>query len=264
LSYRHQGSLDEINQSYTQLYTFTSKHGLISDEFGIEIYPDKTDPLNGPIDLFFVIHNWNHIFSNNIERVLGPDARDEIMQGAENLTIESSPHERFLWAKGAMQRIALLADDFEKYDIISSCAHVFPKTQIAKLHNVYIQAREESNDSLTAVDAVIQFMDTDPGWGDKQSYREGNIVYSTKAPRDAKGHAEAKTIAEKRRAYCFCPIVNQFLDEGMPIEYCNCGGGWFRQQWEGALEKPVRVEVMKSILNGDDVCQFAVHLPDDL
>jgi predicted hydrocarbon binding protein len=50
----------------------------------------------------------------------------------------------------------------------------------------------------------------------------------------------------------------------MSITFCFCGAGWFRQQWEGAIGKPVRIEVVKSVLKGDDVCQFAIHLPEDL
>ena len=116
---------------------------------------------------------------------------------------------------------------------------------------------------LRAVDAVIDFMGEDPGWGERP-LREGHVIYSSKAPRDPKGYASAQDEAGKRKAYCFCPLVRNHLDGGMPVTFCHCGAGWYRQQWEGAIGKPVRIKVVKSVLEGDDVCQLAIHLPVDL
>ncbi|MCI0478194.1 MAG: DUF6144 family protein, partial [Anaerolineales bacterium] len=124
-------------------------------------------------------------------------------------------------------------------------------------------ARSKNANALEAIDAVIAFMEHDPGWGEKP-IREGNVIYSTKNPRDPHAHAQATTDAERRRAYCFCPIVRNRLDQGISTTFCYCGSGWFRRQWEGATGKPVQIEILKSIVKGDDVCQFAIHLADDL
>ena len=43
--------------------------------------------------------------------------------------------------------------------------------------------------------------------------------------------------------------------------HCFCGSGWYDQLWEGILGRPVDVEVLQSILKGDDCCTFAIHLP---
>ena len=50
----------------------------------------------------------------------------------------------------------------------------------------------------------------------------------------------------------------------MSDTFCYCSAGWERQQWEGAIGQPVRVDVVKSLLKGDDLCEFAIHLPEDL
>ena len=185
------------------------------------------------------------------------------MQGSDGLGLESTVDERFRWVKGAMERLNDLADEDKRYDIVSSCAHVFPRGQIEKLRLVYEDVKTKTKDSLKAVDAVIEFMDQDPGWG-QRPLREGKVIYSSKAPRDPKGYEEAEGEAEKKKAYCFCPLVRNHLDQGMPVTFCYCGAGWYRQQWEGAIDRPVRVEIVKSIVKGDDVCQFAIYLPDDL
>jgi len=50
----------------------------------------------------------------------------------------------------------------------------------------------------------------------------------------------------------------------MPVHYCYCGAGWYRQQWEGVFDKPVSIEIVKSVLRGDEICRFAIHIPKDL
>ena len=179
------------------------------------------------------------------------------------LTIESPVDERFQWVKAVMERLDRLAGEDQKYDAVSGCAHVFPQGQIDKLKAVYEEARSRTGDPLHAVDAVIAFMADDPVWGERPR-RQGRVIYATKGPRDPQGHAAATSEMERRQAYCFCPLVRNHLDQGMPITFCYCGAGWYRQQWEGAIGQPVRIEVVQSILKGDDVCQFAIHLPDDL
>lgn len=263
LSLVHTGPVEELRESYKKLYGCASEHGLISDEFAREIYSDSNDPQGNEIELQFVLHNWDGLLGRNLERVVGDKVRQKVMQGSDELVLASTVDERFRWVKGAMERLDNLADKDQKYDIVSSCAHVFPWSQIEKLKAVYESARARTDDPLEAVDAVIEFMDQDPGWG-QRPLRQGNVIYSSKAPRDPQGHEKAKDEAEKRKAYCFCPLVRNHLDEGMPITFCYCGAGWYRQQWEGAVGKPVQIEIVKSVLQGDDVCQFAIHLPDDL
>jgi hypothetical protein len=157
-----------------------------------------------------------------------------------------------------------MADEHQKFDVVSSCAHVYPPGQLAKLKRVYEEARGQADDALEAIDAVRAFMEADPGWPPDLPERKGYVVYHTKKPADPQAYEQAQTDDEKRAAYCFCPIIRANLDKGMPVTYCYCGSGWFRQQWETATGKAVTVDVIQSVLKGDMVCQFAVHLPEDL
>ena len=107
-------------------------------------------------------------------------------------------------------------------------------------------------------------MRSDPGWGEKDMYRQGNEIYHTKNPSNPQAYQQAKTPAEKRAAYCFCPIIGIHLDRGISDTYCYCGSGWYRQQWEAATGLPVSVRVVQSVVRGDDVCQFAARLSEKL
>ncbi len=263
LSLMHSGPPGELRTTKVKLYDFTGEHGLISDEFTREVYPEWEDA-SGPVEVQFVIHNWNAIFARNLERVLGKTKRDQVMQAADQLGLESTPLERFEWAKGAMQCLDEVGDEDQKFDVVSSCSHIFPPLQLDKLREVYQSARLKCIDPYEAVDAVIAFMRSDPGWGEKDMYRQGNVVYHTKNPSDPQAYQMAKTPEEKRAAYCFCPIIGIHLDKGISDTYCYCGSGWYRQQWQAATGLPVSVKVVQSVVRGDDVCQFAAHLSKDL
>ncbi len=263
LSLVHRGPIAKLREAYGQLYGYTSERGIISDEFCREVYWNWADADDVEVELQFVVHDWNGLLARNLERVLGADVRQQVMQGVEALTVESRVAERFCWVKGALERLEGLAGERDWYDVLSGCAHVFPSGQVDKLRQVYLEARSQAADPLAAVDAVIAFMGEDPGWVEAPS-REGYTIYGAKKPANPAAYEKAQTEADKRKAYCFCPLLREHLDEGMPSQFCYCGSGWYRQQWEGAIGRPVRIDIVKSVLRGDDVCQFAIHLPDDL
>ncbi len=263
LSYLHRGPREDLGKHYRTLYGYASDHGLISDEFCREVYLDPDVDDEGAIEIQFVIHGWNELLATNLEGVLGEGVGKTVMRGADGLTVDSTAADRFEWVKGAMESLEGLATEEQRYEVLSKCAHVFPPSQIGKLRAVYQETRDRTGDVDEAVDAVIAFMGEDPGWGERPR-REGRVIHSSKKPRDPDGYEKAENALEKRQAYCFCPLIRGHLEEGMPVAFCYCGAGWYRQQWEGAIGRPVTVEIVKSLLKGDDLCEFAILLPDDL
>jgi hypothetical protein len=263
LSSLHLGAVELLGETLRTLFVYARDHAIISDEFYREVYPSALDAGQTGIEVQFVIHNWNAKLAAGTERVLGIEACEIVMQGSEKLGVDSGLEARFAWTREMLARMDGLADPGQKWDILSGCAHVFPRSQVDKLTAVFQQARSGGADGLEAVDAVIAFMESDPGWveGGKRS---GRAITVSKKPRDPKAYASAQTDLERRQAYCFCPLVRSKMDQGMPVDFCNCGSGWFRQQWEGAIGRPVRVEVLQSVLRGDERCEFAIHLPEDL
>lgn len=264
LALMHQWSPETVRETKLKLYGFARQCTLISDEYSREVYVAWPDPA-GPIEAQFVIHNWNRLLAANLERVLGIAGREAVMQGTDALGIESASAERFAWAKGAMQCLDSQASEVQKYDIVSSCAHFFPAELLEKLQRVYAEAIRNSTEPLAAVDAVLAFMETDPAWNELEHRRDGHVIYQTKKPADPEAFAKALNDDERRAAACFCPIIRTRLKDGMPITYCYCGAGWFRQQWETVTGKPVAMmEVVRSVLKGDLICEFATHLAEEL
>ena len=260
LSLTHQGPIEELGASYRTLYSWTTERGIVSDEFGQEVYlnQEKLDQ----IELQFVIHPWEKLLEGHLSRVLGEEGANQIISGSEALTVSSTVAERFDWVCSAVTKLDDTASEGEKYEVLSRCAHVFPARQISKLREVYLEAKEQSGDMLDAVDAVIDFMAEDPGWVDRPR-RDGYTIFDSKSPRDPAGCEKAESREEKRKAYCYCPLIRENLGGGMPAAFCYCGAGWYRQQWEGAIGGPVEVEIVRSLLKGDDRCEFAIKLPKE-
>jgi len=73
--------------------------------------------------------------------------------------------------------------------------------------------------------------------------RDGQIIY-TSYPR------------------CYCGMVSA-AKEPISMTYCHCGKGYWMAMFEHALGKPVKVDLLQSVISGADSCRFAVHIPHD-
>jgi len=97
--------------------------------------------------------------------------------------------------------------------------------------------------------------------------REGTIVYEVKIPYMAKEWLEETDPRMKRYYACHCPWVREALRSGdvaiSPV-FCNCSAAFHKKSWEIIFGQSLRAEVVESILNGDDQCKLAIHLPRDI
>ncbi len=254
------GELDQLGAVYQELFGCSSEYGLISDEFCIEVLHSGS-PQQAPIEVMFVRHPWEGLFEKSAVEVLGEESARQVIGDGSQIFIESTQTERFDWAKGLVDRLDQVADDLQRYQILSSCSHVFPREQAEKMRDVYQRAVAQGAGLLEAVDSVVVFMEGDPGWR-PNFLREGQVLLSTKNPSNPEAYQKATTDLERKQAYCFCPILSEHIEDGMSDTFCYCSAGWERKQWEVALGQPLRIEVVKSLLKGDMECQFAIHLPE--
>ena len=59
---------------------------------------------------------------------------------------------------------------------------------------------------------------------------------------------------------CYCSHVNKIPPRKLSATYCNCSRGWAKELFEGALGRPIKVTMEKSIVKGDDQCKFKITL----
>jgi hypothetical protein len=91
----------------------------------------------------------------------------------------------------------------------------------------------------------------------------GNTIIATKIPKS--GYLEEyfaeQDVEQRRLMYCHCPRIREYLDNSNidPI-YCYCGSGFYQDIWEYITGRQVKIKVNKSILKGDDHCQFELQI----
>ncbi|MHA1218013.1 MAG: hypothetical protein ACTSSN_09600 [Candidatus Heimdallarchaeaceae archaeon] len=98
--------------------------------------------------------------------------------------------------------------------------------------------------------------------------RKGNILTVSKIPHETVNYLNETDELLKAYYYCHCPWVKESIKDGsvdeIPNVFCNCSGGYYRSYWEIVLDYPVTVKTVKTVLNGDPICEFDVILPDDV
>jgi effector-binding domain-containing protein len=261
LAVLHEGPAESIRESFKKIGAATSEMGLISEEFMLESFPEIDCVVDGPIEVQFVLHDWAGLFKKHLARVVGEEAAETIYGEMAAITIDTPLETRHRLTLEAVKRLAKESDQFDTYDVVSSCAHVFPDSQTAKLNHAYQEVVAEGGNKIEAIDAVLAFMESDTGW-QGEIYRDGEVIYTAKNPRDPAAYEAAETDAERRKAYCFCLLIRSHLEEDIPPEFCYCGAGWYRKQWEDATGKPVSIEIVRSLTKGDDRCQYAITIMD--
>jgi len=222
---------------------------------------------------------WLLKLSNRLDIIVGERTRRKVMEGSEALSTHSSPQEVITWTKAAMRRMDSLIDEEKRRESMTGCACNYPKADLQRIRQEY-EATGDINlvhqrlqeqfevllrDSLKVDDALAEVI-INRGWG-SAGVIKGNKIIATKIPKSGNliEYMRETDPEIKRQYYCHCPRVRDILktSETLSPTYCYCGAGYYKGIWEEILQKPVEVEVLQTVLNGDEVCRFAIHLPSD-
>jgi hypothetical protein len=95
--------------------------------------------------------------------------------------------------------------------------------------------------------------------------REGNIIYVTKIPYMAKQYLNEKNERMKRYYYCHCPWVREAIKSGIDISpnFCYCSAAFEKRPWDVIFDQSVKADVIETVLKGDLICRFAIHIPEE-
>jgi hypothetical protein len=93
--------------------------------------------------------------------------------------------------------------------------------------------------------------------------RKGDVIYVTKIPYMAQKYLHETDPKMKRYYYCHCPWVRESMISGVEISpnFCYCSAGFEKRPWDVIFDQPVKADVVQSVLRGDLVCEFAIHVP---
>ncbi len=221
---------------------------------------------------------WQGKLARSVEALAGRETRERVMPGGEDLSDASPSREKLEWTCRALDRLAESADLKTRQEILTQCACQYPTEDLAEIRQAYLQNGDLDQalamlqekfegflrEGLDLEEKLIEQI-TSRGWG-LAGLREGNTITATKIPKSGylREYFQEEDPLKKRQLYCHCPRVREMVgsNPGLPEEYCFCGAGFYRGIWEEILGEPVQVEVLQSVMGGDQVCQIAVHLPD--
>lgn len=260
------GEPGSLLDAWQQVFGHVRQYGVIIDAVPRrEVYMEDSQEHGSDVERYVTEVQLPYAFyrmerlAENLEAFAGEQVRRQVMAGSEDYPSMSLP-EKARWFKEAMERLdGLVDDENSRRDILITCADRFPRPRIQGLREMY----QRDGD----IDALLTFMGADRTLGDLSWYetpvREGNVIYVSKDPALPDQYREAVTQEEKRAAYCHCGLLREAIRAGLTMSgtYCYCGAGWYKQLWEGILDQPVQIDVLESILQGDDRCSFAIHLP---
>jgi len=258
LSIMHHGTHDTLNETFKIITNYVQEHLILGTAWLRLIYHEynQENPEDNQIEIQYNLHRWENRLERSLETFLNGDLKNKIMKDREKLfTIKSSRDDRIIWLNQTLNRLDRYTNEDEKFKIMSCCAHEFSKKRIDYMRNIY----ERTGD----IDEVIKEMQKDYAWYENP-VRERNIIHVTKIPVNPDGYQKAQTIEEKKRNYCHCRYINENLDKGISPTFCYCGTGWYRQLWEGILRISIKVAILKSLLKGDNECEVAIYLPEEL
>ena len=208
---------------------------------GIGISPLGLPSPEKPFDLFPVLDRLIGVVGHEqVELLLSAclrDLPDESFGDEREKYIQSSSIDDYLVSKHRA-----LVEELKK---CQQMGELFFSQEITKEVVRYVQERQETECGV----------------------RQGNILYITKIPYNAKEYLVETDPTMKRFYTCHCPWVRHAIKNSSlrldPV-FCNCSGGFSKKPWELIFGQTLKAEVLESAVMGDFRCRFAVHLPEDL
>lgn len=220
---------------------------------------------------------WQHKLGAALDRVAGQATRHLVLEGGQNLCDQSSREEIIVWTREMLTRAEGALDEHELAEVFTACACHYPAADLIPLRECFalygdlpavmdqLQQRFE-HFLASVVELPGEYIEqlAARGWG-PAGRLDGDRIIATKIPKS--GHLleylQEPDPDRQRALYCHCPRVRAAVAAGERFSpaYCYCGAGYYRDIWETILGRPLKVEVLSSVLAGDDTCTIAIHLP---
>lgn len=178
----------------------------------------------------------SEIFQKNVELHLSDPLKTELVEACQVYTTLNRATEKLQCIREMMAMLDRETDAATRKAIMEACGEgCTGKSVIEKARR--LQAGAQNLDEL-----LVRLNEAHIGGGHLQ--RQGNAIHAT-------------------YDRCYCGSVSK---SKVPLSatYCGCSCGWYRRLFEALLNQPVEVELLGSIIQGDENCQFLIHLPESL
>ncbi len=176
-------------------------------------------------------------FVKIIEKDLGEELLFEIMQDSDEYSSFKAP-EKAAWWSSAVERLKKRVGSEKAIEIMKYCGQKCCGQGRRKT------AKRLMNESKSMEDFLEK--------ASNYEVKEGEIEYRLK---------DANTIIGIFNR-CFCGQVKQTKIPFKNKTYCQCSTEFHKQFFEAALEKPIKVELIQSIISGAKTCNFVIHIKE--
>jgi predicted hydrocarbon binding protein len=180
----------------------------------------------------------------NVEGLAGKAMSKKVMEDSDVITEKTDKTKVAEWVRGAMERLDALVGEETRIRIMENCGR-----DCAHVNKRVIDRAKLRRKKFNSADEFLEAEQKKPMAGTRL-VREDNVLYQFYTP---------KTFIRPMR--CYCGLLRGLPDrETVSKTYCHCAKGFVKKFWESVLERPVKVELMKSAVSGANECKFAIHL----
>ncbi len=222
--------------------------------------------------------------SSILKQTLGEKRRKKIFEGITIPLLGTFSVDKPKTTKKLIERMEAEIGEHRCREVLLSGPHASPKEEylperkaflksegvddfLRKRHKEYVDELEQHKRLGTLYftqeidDEVLDYVRNTPTC--QNGVREGNIIYVTKIPYMAKRYLNEKDSKMKRYYYCHCPWTREAIKSGIDISpnFCYCSAGFEKRPWDVIFNQSVKADVVETVLKGDLVCRFAIHIP---
>jgi hypothetical protein len=213
---------------------------------------------------------WLIRLANSLTKNFGSAYRDEIM------TQIDQNGDQLNTTRSVLKVLTKSMPERKLHDTLTDTACFYPHNELIPFKELYQSTRDLSLVHRKLQEKfekdIVVYKNLSPAnlkhirskyWG-VAGKLTGNTIIATKIPADYHNYFSATDRSQKNAAYCHCPRLKDSIknDESIPYKYCYCGGGYYRDIWQFITGKDVTIEILKSILLGDEVCQFKIEIQE--
>jgi hypothetical protein len=171
-------------------------------------------------------------FQENAKRLIKGTAKRKLLSACAEYRELSAPAKKTTAIMEIMELLDRIVPANQRNELMQSCGRkCLCDSTIKKAASLQKQA--------TNIDDLAKFLNENR-IGGGHLRREGKFI-----------------LAEYLR--CYCGSVSKTKTKFSPT-YCQCSCGWYKQLFETIFNKPVKVELLGSIIQGDDKCRFRIDL----
>jgi predicted hydrocarbon binding protein len=209
---------------------------------------------------------WLHKLKTGLKKIDREDLFDALLH---------SHKDEIDWSSQLMKILNAELTEEEVIDVMCGCACLAPKDYLKTLREEYTKTKNLEHVHNLLQNYFLNFIKQYKNLSKEQlkyivendmgmaGTLNRNLITAVKIPKEFHEYFQTKDEIEKRYHYCHCPRIREALKSNeIPVDknYCYCGAGFYRDIWEYILQRPVKVILVESIMQGDDFCKIEIHV----